>query len=67
MRERMGRRVLLAALCLYGLATVADIALHLRDDTATGEVWWAPDNLIVAFSAGLFWPIDLVARELLAL
>ena len=63
----MGRRVWLTALCLYGLAAVADIALHLRDDTAIGQDWWALDNLVVAFSAGLFWPVDLVAQRLLAL
>jgi hypothetical protein len=63
----MGRRVWLAALCLYAIAAAADFALHLRNDTATGQDWWAPDNLIVAFSAGLFWPVDLVAWRLLAL
>ena len=63
----MRRPVWLAALCVYAIAAMADITLHLRNDTATGENWWAPDNLIVAFSAGLFWPIDLVAHRLLAL
>jgi hypothetical protein len=63
----MGRRLWLAALCLYAIAAAADMTLHLRDDTAAGENWWAPDNLIVAFSAGLFWPVDLVARRLLVL
>ena len=63
----MGRRVWLAALCLYALAVAADVAVHLRDDTLAGQDWWAPDNLTVAFSAGLFWPVDLVARKLLTL
>ena len=60
----MGRRVWLVGLWLYAIAAAADVAVHLRDDTLAGQDWWAPDNLAVAFSAGLFWPVDLVARSL---
>jgi hypothetical protein len=42
------------------------MSLHLRDQAAAGETWYAPSNLTVAFSAGLFWPADLVARLLLS-
>jgi hypothetical protein len=45
---------------------MADVAVHLREDTQAGQDWRAPDNLAVAVSAGLFWPVDLVARQLLA-
>ena len=61
----MGRRLWLLALCLYAIAAVADAALHLRQDVRSGQDWRAPDNLAVAFSAGLFWPVDLLARLLL--
>ena len=62
----MSRRVWLVALWVYALAAVADIAFHLNKDRLAGQDWRAPDNLVVAVSAGLFWPIDLVARRLLA-
>ncbi|MGC2414363.1 MAG: hypothetical protein WA459_16890 [Stellaceae bacterium] len=63
----MGRRLWLVGLCVYALAAAADAAVHLRNDTLAGQEWWAPDNLTVAFSAGLFWPVDLFARKLLTL
>ncbi len=59
----MNRRVWLAALCLYAIASAADMAAHLH----AGRDWPAPGQLAVAFSAGLFWPIDLLAQPLLAL
>jgi hypothetical protein len=62
----MIRRVALVALWLYAIAAAADIAVHLNDDRQRGPGWLAPANLAVAVSAGLFWPIDLVARRLLA-
>ena len=61
----MSRRVWLVALWLYAVLAVADIAMHLNDDRLAGQNWLAPDNLAVAVSAGLFWPVDLVARRLL--
>ena len=61
----MSRRVWLVALWLYVVLAAADAAVHLREDTLAGQDWLAPDNLAVAVSAGLFWPVDLVARQLL--
>ena len=61
----MNRRVWLVALWLYAILAAADIAGHLNDDRLAGQNWLAPDNLAVAVSAGLFWPVDLVARRLL--
>ncbi len=61
----MSRRVWLVGLCLYAIAGAADAAIFLREQARAGEDWWAPDNLAVAFSAGLFWPVDLVAQSLL--
>ena len=62
----MSRRVWLVGLSLYAIAAVADAAIFLRDEARAGQDWRAPDNLAVAVSAGLFWPVDLVARVLLA-
>ena len=64
--ERTRRRLWLAALWLYAIAAAADVAAHADADRRAGETWYAPDNLIVSFSASLFWPVDLVARLLLA-
>lgn len=61
----MSRRVWAALLVLYALAAAADLAVHSYEDVAAGQNWLDPANLVVAFSAGLFWPIDLVARLLL--
>ena len=61
----MSRRVWLAALLLYALGAAADIAFHSYADARAGQNWLDPANLVVAFSAGLFWPIDLLARLLL--
>ena len=57
----MSRRLWLIALCLYAAAAAIDIAAHLRADTQAGRNWREPANLAVAFSAGLFWPADLIA------
>ncbi len=59
------RRVWLIALCLYAAATVIDIAAHLRADAQAGRNWHDLANLAVGFSAGLFWPADLIAGLLL--
>jgi hypothetical protein len=61
----MSRRVWLVALWLYAILAAADIAVHLGEDHRAGQDWRAPHNLAVAVAAGLFWPIDLVARLLL--
>jgi hypothetical protein len=60
------RRAWLVALWLYALAAAADIAVHLIEHQRAGREWLAPAPLVVAASAGLFWPVDLVAHLLLA-
>lgn len=62
----MRRRLWLIALLLYAAAALADGALHLREDVRSGQDWRSPDNLAVAVTAAMFWPIDLVARLLLS-
>jgi len=64
--SRTARRLWLLALVLYGAAALADIVAHLAADVRAGQNWWAPDNLAVAVSAGLFWPVDLIAGHLLS-
>jgi hypothetical protein len=64
-RARLPQRLWLLALCLYALAAAGDVAAHLDADRRAGAAWIAPGHLIVSFSAGLFWPVDLVARVLL--
>ncbi len=59
------RRVWLVALWLYALAAAVDIAGHLTQHHRAGREWLAPAPIIVAISAGLFWPVDLVAQLLL--
>jgi hypothetical protein len=61
----MSRRVWLIALCLYGAAAAVDFGVHLNADSRAGQDWRDPANLAVAFSAGLFWPADLIAALLL--
>ena len=61
----MGRRAWLVGLVLYAIAGATDAAIFLRNEAGAGQDWRAPDNLAVAFSAGLFWPVDLLARLLL--
>jgi hypothetical protein len=66
MTKGMSRWVWLIALWIYAIAAAADVAFHLNEDRLAGQNWRAPDNLAVAVAAGLFWPVDLVARRLLA-
>ena len=61
----MSRRVWLMALCFYAAAAAIDFAAHLAADRRAGRNWHEPANLAVAFSAGLFWPADLIAALLL--
>jgi positive regulator of sigma E activity len=62
----MHRRAWLAGLLLYGLGASADFAYHLVDDLRTGDRVIELSEIAVAFSAALFWPVDLVAMALLA-
>jgi hypothetical protein len=61
---RMRRRAWLVALCLYAVAVVADIAVHLREDRQLGAGTIGYSEVTVAFAAGLFWPADLIGRLL---
>jgi hypothetical protein len=56
----------LAALVLYGLAASGDFTYHLIDDLRTENEAIEVSDVAVAFSAALFWPVDLVAMALLA-
>jgi len=62
----MSRRLWLLALLVYALAAVVDAGRHLSEHRREGGVWLSPAILAVAVSAGLFWPIDIVAQPLLA-
>ncbi|HMD64453.1 MAG TPA: hypothetical protein VKF83_10840 [Stellaceae bacterium] len=54
------------ALVLYGLAAGGDFACHLIDDLRTGNQATEMSEVAVAFSAAVFWPVDLIAMVLLA-
>ena len=60
----LARRLWLAALVLYAGAALADFGLHLARDSRAGRDWHDATHLAVAFSASLFWPVDLVAEYL---
>jgi hypothetical protein len=62
----MRRRAWLVGLCLYGLGAGIDLAYHLIDDLRSGNQTIEFSEFAVAFSAALFWPIDIVAMALLA-
>ena len=61
----MRRRLWLIALVLYAAAGIADGAYHLTAPKYAADRSNLVAALPVAFCAGLFWPIDLVARALL--
>jgi hypothetical protein len=61
----MKRRLWLIALVLYAAAGIADGAYHLTAPTYAADRSTFVAALPVAFCAGLFWPIDIVARPLL--
>jgi|GEM_PF-2309487 hypothetical protein len=65
MTARRYRAFWTAALCLYAAAGLGDAALHIREEHAAPAGRFAPGHLAVAFAAGLFWPVDLVAQVLL--
>ena len=62
----LGRRLWLAALILYGVAALADFGVHLFADSRAGPDWHDAARLAVAFSASLFWPLELIAEYLLS-
>ena len=60
------RSAWLAALLFYALAAGGDFAYHLIEDVRTGNDAIEVSDITVAFSAAVFWPIDLIAMALLA-
>jgi hypothetical protein len=61
----MRRRIWLLVLIFYVAAGIADGAYCLANPPSAGLHSGIAANLAVAFCAGLFWPIDIVARLLL--
>jgi hypothetical protein len=62
-----GRRAAwLAALLFYALAASGDFAYHLIEDVRTGNDAIEVSDIAVAFSAAVFWPVDVIAMALLA-
>ena len=60
------RSMWLTALLLYALAASGDFAYHLIEDLHTGNQTIEFSEILVAFSAAVFWPVDLIAMALLA-
>ena len=61
----MGRRAWLIGLWLYGLAACVDFAYHLIVDVGGADQTSKYAEIPVAYSAALFWPVDIVAIALL--
>jgi hypothetical protein len=61
----MRRRIWLSVLILYAAVGIADGAYRLANPPPAGLHSSVAANLAVAFCAGLFWPIDIVAGLLL--
>jgi hypothetical protein len=59
------RRIWLAALLLYGFAAAGDFSYHLVEHLRTGARVFGSAEAAVAFSAALFWPLDLTAMVVL--
>ena len=66
-RGRTGRCARLALLLIYALAAGLDAAHHIADDLDSGNQVIEFSELAVAYSAGLFWPADMVAAALLTI
>ena len=60
------RSAWLAAILFYALAASGDFAYHLIEDLRTGNDAIEVADITVAFSAAVFWPVDLIAMALLA-
>lgn len=59
------RRLWLVFLLCYAAGAAFDIGRHLVAEHRAGRNALSPAALAVAVAAGLFWPIDLVADQLL--
>ena len=66
-KGRNQRRVWLAALLLYAFGACVDVRHRLTDDLYGRSRAFEFSGIPVAFSAGLFWPVDLIARALLSI
>jgi hypothetical protein len=62
----MGRRAWLIGLWFYGSAACVDFAYHLIYEVYSSDRGIRYSQLPVAYSAALFWPVDLVTLALLA-
>jgi hypothetical protein len=61
----MGRRAWLIGLSLYGSAACVDFAYHLLGAARNADRTIKYAELPVAYSAALFWPVDVAAMALL--
>jgi len=61
----MRRRVWLIVLVFYGVGAIADGAYHLTVQSSPASRANPIAAIPVAICAGLFWPIDIIARRLL--
>jgi len=61
----MRRRAWLIGLWLYGAVACVDFAYHLNADFRSADRTIKYAELPVAYSAALFWPVDIVAMALL--
>jgi hypothetical protein len=61
----MGRRIWLIGLWLYGSAACVDFTYHWLVNARGADRTIKYVDLPVAYSAALFWPVDLVAIALL--
>jgi hypothetical protein len=60
------RSLWLAALVIYTVAASGDFVYHLIENLHTGNQAIEFSEVLVAFSAAVFWPVDLIAMALLA-
>ena len=60
------RSAWLAVLLFYAAAAGGDFVYHLIEDVRTGNDAIEVADITVAFSAAVFWPVDLIAMALLA-
>ena len=60
----MGRRAWLIGLWFYGSAACGDFAYHLIVDVGSADQESKYAEIPVAYSAALFWPVDIVAMAL---
>jgi hypothetical protein len=62
----MSRRAWAIVLVLYAAIGLADASARVVEEHRATGVAVGPATIAVGFSAGLFWPLDLVARLLFA-